>query len=413
MRPSPGTARTARHRAPILILLAVAATLGCAAREQPLADDSPAEWRPSSETGEERRPDIVVVVADDLDLRSARSMPFYQRLAAQGLEFRQHVTRTPVCAPSRASLLTGLGWERHGVGVGEKGRSFQTMLEHEQRTLGPLLQAAGYRTMLAGKYINATPCNHRPDGWDRWLCVCRSLYDARRYKISNDGRVYWSRVYQTDFLRDATLEFLREADERPTFVYLAPPAPHGPMDPPSRHANVDVPPLELPPSFAANEAIARSRHRRLMRTSLALGEMVEAVRDQLESSDRPWRLIFTVDNGIQQGAHGLLHKDVVWEESIRVPLVVLGSDIEPGVRDVQTIHEDVAATVLALAGVAVGDIDGTDLLTAPGHDEVSIRASSSSAVRSTTRKRITWDDGTITTFDLRNDPYELSPLPTF
>src|SRR3954453_10672314 len=103
-------------------------------------------------------PNIVVVVADDLDLRSARSLPFYQRLAARGVEFQQHLTRTPVCSPSRASLLTGLGFERHGVGFGGPQQQVHRMRSLESRTLGPLLSAAGYRTMLAGKYVNRTDC---------------------------------------------------------------------------------------------------------------------------------------------------------------------------------------------------------------------------------------------------------------
>lgn len=354
-------------------------------------------------------PDIVVVVADDLDLRSARTLPFYQRLAARGLEFEQHVTRTPVCAPSRASLLTGLGYEWHGVGRPGGGRSIHAMMPHELRTLGPLLRAAGYRTMFAGKYVNRTPCEHRAEGWDRWLLVCRMLYYALTYKVSDEGRIYRPRSYQTDFLRDNVVAFLRTDDARPVFAYVATPAPHGPMDPPSRHAAAEVPPLVVSPSFADNRPIVESMHRRRMRTSLAVGELVDAVVTELERRDRPWLLVFTSDNGLQDGAHGLRFKDVVYEESIRVPLVVVGSGIEPGKWRGQTIHEDVPATVLARAGAAAGDIDGQDLLAHPRHEEVTIRAGKSTALRTTEWKRVTWEDGTTVAFDLRRDPYELSP----
>jgi arylsulfatase A-like enzyme len=355
-------------------------------------------------------PNIVVVVADDLDLRSARALPFYQRLAARSLEFREHVTRTPVCAPSRASLLTGLGHERHGVGFAGKGQSLATLEQHEARTLGPLLEAAGYRTMMAGKYVNRTGCTHRAAGWERWLVVCRALYDELAYKVNDDGRDWRPRVYQTDFLRERVLDFLREDDARPAFVYLAPPAPHGPMKPAPRHADAELPPLLATPTFAGNRSTTEAERRRRLRSTLAVGELVEAVISGLEALDRPWLLVFTADNGMQDGAHGWRFKDVVYEESIRVPLVILGSGVQPGTRDEQTIHEDVAATVLARARALPPDLDGDDLLAGEArHRRIVLRAGTSEAVRTKRWKRIRWDDGRIEDFDLRRDPYEASP----
>lgn len=353
---------------------------------------------------------MVLVIADDLDLASARELPFYQRLAARGLEFREHVTRTPICAPSRTSLLTGLGYERHRVGSTGKGDSLVTLEEHEARTLGPLLEAAGYRTMMAGKYVNRTGCHHRAPGWERWLAVCRKLYDGLAYKVNDDGRVTRPRVYQTDFLRDQVLDFLRTNDPRPAFVYLAPPAPHGPMTPAPRHADAAVPPLVPSPAFHGDRAKIEAEHARRMRTTLALGELVDAVVDQLAALDRPWILLFTADNGIQDGAHGWRFKDVVYEESIRVPLVIVGSNVAAGARDEQTIHEDLAATVLARAGRSVRDLDGDDLLAGPArHRRIVLRAGTSVAIRTERRKRIIWDGGRIEDFDLLRDPRETSP----
>ena len=86
------------------------------------------------------------------------------------------------------------GHERHGVGFAGKGASLATLQQHEARTLGPLLQAAGYRTMMAGKYVNRTGCKHRAPGWERWLSVCRKLYDATTYKVKDDARSFRPRV---------------------------------------------------------------------------------------------------------------------------------------------------------------------------------------------------------------------------
>jgi len=92
-----------------------------------------------------------------------------------------------------------------------------------------------------------------------------------------------------------------------------------------------------------------------------------------------------------------------------VPLLVLGSGVEPGVVEAQTIHEDVAAAVLARAGVSRADLDGKDLLAGASHERVTIHTPEGEAERTTADKRVRWTSGAIEVFDLVRDPYEMSP----
>ncbi len=373
------------------------------------------------------QPNIVLILLDDLDQTTT---PYWevltrteQLLAERGLVFDRSFAPAPICCPSRAGLLTGKyphnngvftnggdygGWGAFVQPLDEAGNPmrdrFGERLDNEEHTFAVHLEAAGYRTIMLGKYMNGLEHakDHIPPGWSEWCVgVDNLLYTGYGYvlhELTGEGPSRMVRYglrehdYQTDVLTRKTIDFLERAeqdDDRPFFVYLAPTAPHLPIPPARRHgeqAEQWRDQLPKPPNYfeedlsdkppwlriSGPKRSARLRVRwtdtdfRLRMGSLyAVDEMIESVVSTLEDlGELEHTYIFlTSDNGYNNGAHRLLHKMAPYEESIRVPLVVAGPRVEPGgVASEMALSIDLAPTFLELAGVAVPeDVDGRSL----------------------------------------------------
>jgi len=367
---------------------------------------------PENETGIERTPDpsappnIVVINTDDLDARSVACMPNVQSLLAQeGATFANAFVTTPLCCPSRASMLRGQYAHSHGVlsNVGDNG-GFPAFyrLGDEDSTVATWLQDAGYRTALVGKYLNRYPqevrASHVPPGWDEWSAFTESdkakggsYYSG--YTLNEDGTiVHYGREpadYSTDVVAAKATDFVDRmaAAGDPFFLYIAPYAPHGPSTPASRHAeafaNERVPRV---PSFdeadvsdkpswvqalpALNEdqiALIDDRYQRRLRSLLAVDEMVASLVDTLGAAgvlDNTY-IVFTSDNGYHLGEHGIpLGKQSPYDESIRVPLIVRGPGVPAGaVVDSFALNVDLAPTFAELASASPANVvDGRSLV---------------------------------------------------
>ena len=103
------------------------------------------------------KPNIVLVVTDDLDVPTYDALPRIAELVAnRGLSFTRAYLAQPLCGPSRASILTGQYTHNHGViGNHPPDQGFVAFRRHEGQTIATWLKAAGYRTSLVGKYVNA------------------------------------------------------------------------------------------------------------------------------------------------------------------------------------------------------------------------------------------------------------------
>ena len=200
----------------------------------------------------ERRPNIVVILADDLGYSDLGcyggeiETPHLDRLAAGGLRFSQFYNNA-ICIVTRASLLTGL-YPRQ-VDVGELRRCV---------TLGEVLRAAGYRTLMSGKWHQAG----RPDqrGFDRYyglLSGCSNHFNPGRKRPDEafpgkkfpgddpsffvDGRVVQPftpprSFYSTDVFTDRAIDYVKEWHEepdRPFFLFLSYTVPHYPLHAPA------------------------------------------------------------------------------------------------------------------------------------------------------------------------------------
>lgn len=340
-------------------------------------------------------PNIVLILTDDLDARAVACMPHVQELlAAQGVSFRNAFVTTPLCCPSRSSILRGQYAHNHGVlnNSGVDG-GFPTFYRrgNEDSTLATWLQDAGYRTALVGKYLNRYPqeasATHVPPGWNTWASFVSSDREDdeggayyNNFTLNQDGAlVHYGNDpedYSTDVLKGIGLDFIRDAavGEEPFFLYLAPFAPHGPSTTAERHreafARAEAPRV---PSFAEQDvsdkptwvqahraltdtdvALIDERYQRRLQSLLAVDAMVADVIETLGATGELENtyIVFASDNGYQLGEHRLPSgKQAAYDESTRVPLIVRGPGIPAGsVVDSLVLNIDWAPTFAKLAG---------------------------------------------------------------
>ncbi len=405
------------------------------------------------------RPNIVFVLADDLDYASAQRMPNLRSLLAEeGASFENAFASQSLCCPSRATILTGLYAHNHQVkgnklpeGGFEKFRSEG----HEESTIVARLREEGYRTALFGKYFNEYPGDdptYVPPGWEEWY---GHLNDGKlyNYSVNENGEIvyYESKTgdYYTDVLSRQATDFVRNAasdpEGRPFFAYVAPTTPHLPATPAERHedtfAGEEAP---RPPSFDEKDVSDKpswirddadrlsdeevsgidDRHQKRLESMLAVDEMVASLVQELEAAgvlDNTY-IVFTSDNGWFGGEHRIEQgKDRPYEESARIPLFVKGPGVIPGSEvEELVLNTDLAPTFAELAGVELPDADGRSLsLLLRGEGTPSWRSSVLlegfagggarvyGAVRTETHKYVEYDNGEKELYDLTTDPYEL------
>src|SRR6202035_5260229 len=208
------------------------------------------------------RPNILLILTDDLDLQlhSLDYMPRVKALLAdQGTTFSHFFVPLSLCCPSRASLLLGQYPHNHQIYTDyPPDGGFQKFRDmgYEPVTVAAALQAAGYRTAMAGKYLNGYPDaadpTYVPPGWNEWHVPANdNAYSEFNYELNEQGvlAMFGSATtdYLTDVLRARSNRFLRDSQARsqPFFLYAAPSAPHKPAVPAPRHqslfANVRAP----------------------------------------------------------------------------------------------------------------------------------------------------------------------------
>ncbi len=173
------------------------------------------------------RPNVVLIVADDMRYDDVRAMPTVQALAGRGVSFERAYATTPLCCPSRASLLTGQYARHHGVRANERPNGGFDLFD-DRSTLATWLQAGGVRTGLVGRYLNEYRSLYRPPGWDSWFAIWDSSEDRglyyRYYATHNGDDEYYgssSEHYSSRVLTRRSLQFLRELRH----PYKAPPRP--------------------------------------------------------------------------------------------------------------------------------------------------------------------------------------------
>ncbi len=335
------------------------------------------------------RPNIVLILTDDQRADTLGYMPAtFERLAGQGLVFRNAFATTPSCSPSRVSIYTGLLARRHGV----TGNGLEPLFDPTD-TIATTLSAAGYVNGFFGKYLNGAEelGLPPPPGWNDWNVFLRSsggsYFDSQ---LNENGvvRTLPGGQYSTDVMGRRAVEFIRRNAAEQFFVVYAPYAPHSPSLPAPRHDGVFAGlPFHRPPSwrekdlslkpdwvrvFSAilgpDEGRSRDRHRlKELETLLAVDDSVREITDTLERmglTDETL-VVFASDHGIQWGEHWTGTKFAAYEESIRMPLVMRYPARVPLPRSVDELvaNIDVAPTLAELAHTRLRrEVDGESLV---------------------------------------------------
>jgi arylsulfatase A-like enzyme len=388
------------------------------------------------------RPNILIIVTDDQRADMMWMMPRTMRwFGARGTEFPEASVATPLCCPSRASIMTGRYVHNHGVA----DNSTPTLLD-QASTVQRYLRRAGYHTGYAGKYLNAWNLHIDPPSFDRWAIQTQGYVGAR---FNVDGKVRRVDKYSTDFVRDRAVEYLRwfekQKDVRPWLLYVSPFAPHEPHTPPVRHAGVQIPAWQPGPAVGEEDRTDKpqpvqdrfqsvqegGRHRELMlKTLIAVDQLVNRVMKQLKRlrETRRTLAIFVSDNGYLWSEHSLYDKRFPYTESFHVPLFARwpGRFGAGAVDPRMASSVDIAPTVLEAAGFAGPlryPLDGRSLLQPGTRQRVLVEhfvdpldtVPKWALIRTSTYQYTEWYDqsGQLMEeeyYDLTTDPHQLDNL---
>ena len=190
---------------------------------------------------EDRPPNIVLVLTDDQGFGDIRShgndlinTPVHDRLALEGAQFDRFYV-SPVCAPTRASLLTGRYHLRTGVHGVTRGHE---IMRDEEVTIAELLKQNGYATGAFGKWHNGSQYPHHPNGqgFDEFLGFCaghwNNYFDTT---LDHNGQMVPSKGFMIDVVTDAAIEFIEKNKTKPFFCYLPYNTPHTPWQVPDKY----------------------------------------------------------------------------------------------------------------------------------------------------------------------------------
>jgi arylsulfatase A-like enzyme len=320
-----------------------------------------------------RPPNVVLIITDDqgygdlsLHGNPVLRTPNIDSIGREGVRFTQFRV-SPVCAPTRASLMTGRWNYRTGVTDTYLGRA---MMRPEETTLAECMRGAGYRTGIFGKWHlgDNAPLRATDQGFEEVLTLRggglaqpssppgTGYFDP---PLEYNNRAITGKGYCTDIFFDHALGFIEKNRARPFFCYLATNAPHTPLEigdewvAPYRGKGID----DVTQKIYGMISNLDSNTGRLLAHLRKLG------------IERDTMLIFMTDNGAQQrrfnaGLRGL--KGTTYDGGIRVPCFVR----QPGVAlprevDEAAAHIDLMPTILDACGVAAPSdrkIDGQSLM---------------------------------------------------
>ena len=324
------------------------------------------------------RPNVLLIITDDQGYSDVGfngnphvRTPVLDEFAAEATVFDRFYA-SPVCSPTRASLMTGRHAFRTGVIDTQEGMS---ILPPAETTVAEVLQAAGYQTGMFGKWHLGDNAPARPidQGFDQSLTHVGGMIGAPYSPL--DANSYFDPVlhengiektfegYCVDVFTDAAIDFIHDSGEDPFFVFFAPNTPHHPLTVEERYAE---------PYREAGLSEETARYYGML-TNLDdnFGRLLSTLEELGEAENT--LIIFVGDNGTsslhrqedlwESGLRG--RKTYVYENGIRVPMVVrLPGGAQAGVRlQERGTIEDIMPSILDACGLSTeADLDGLSLV---------------------------------------------------
>ena len=328
-----------------------------------------------------RCPNIILILADDMGYGDIGAFgnpdvhtPALDHLAGGGVMLRHHYAGSPVCAPSRAALLTGRYPHRTGAIDTLEGRGLDR-LALDEVTLADALKAAGYATGLVGKWhLGALDRRYHPNarGFDHFVGFRGGWQDYWRWRLDVNGSfIPADGRYLTDVLTEHAVEFIERSGSKPFFLHVTYNAPHFPLQAPDE----DAAPFRQMGKFTEAVSMIYAMNRRM---DAGVGRMLEAL--ERRGLDENTIVLFTSDNGPQFGGRGDRCttrfnadwngcKGNVYEGGIRVPaLLRWPARLAGGANTDALVHfTDWLPTLLGAVGCAPlreAQLDGQDVLDA-------------------------------------------------
>ncbi|KAJ0057556.1 hypothetical protein NL108_009320 [Boleophthalmus pectinirostris] len=348
---------------------------------------------------------VVLILADDQDVTLGGMNPMSQTktlIGEAGATFINSFTVTPLCCPSRSSILTGQYPHNHAVRNNSLSGNCSSVLWQkgpESMTFPFYLNKQKYQTFFAGKYLNqygrkeVGDVAHVPPGWDQWhALVGNSQYYNYTLSVNGKEEIHgdsYEKDYLTDLITNRSLSFLdNRSPQHPFFLMLSPPAPHSPWTAAPQHQNkfVDI----KAPRDGSFDKLGKDKHwllrqasnpmsnsslnyldnayRKRWQTLLSVDDMVAAIVKKLKDIQElnNTYIFYTSDNGYHTGQFSLpIDKRQLYEFDIRIPLLVRGPGIKPNITvKAPVLNIDLAPTILDISGVNLSavNVDGQSFL---------------------------------------------------
>lgn len=311
-------------------------------------------------------PNIIHILVDDLGYgdfscfnNGLSQTPDLDQFIAESCCLSQHYTSSPVCNPSRASLLTGRYPQRTGSIDTLEWRGLER-LDLKEVTIADILQREGYRTGLIGKWhLGAFDPRYKPErrGFDEAVCFRGGMHDYYNWRLESGDRVIRADGrYLTDYWTDEAVDFLKRSPKDPFYLHLTYNAPHTPLQAPAEDMAIFREREDLSEAVKTLYAMIRCLDRNI-------GRLLENV-DHLGLRENTL-IIFSSDNGPQFGGNGedcldrfncQLHgsKGSTYEGGIRVPAILRWpAGIDPSVSNESAFFHmtDWLPTLLSLVGI--------------------------------------------------------------
>jgi arylsulfatase A-like enzyme len=373
-------------------------------------------------------PNVLLIIADDMGLDASPgynvgtlkpNMPNLQNLINSGIRFN-NVWSNPVCSPTRSTILTGKYGYRTGVLIG--GDPLSTS-EISLQTYINANSGNEYSNAVVGKWhLSGTPTQplHPNDMGIQYFSgvIGGGVQSYYNWQHTENGQVSTSNEYTTTKLTDDAITWIND-QEQPWFLWLAYNAPHTPFHlPPSDlhyqgslpedQASIDSNPL--PYYLATIEAIDSE-----------MGRIFNSINSEdLENTV----IIFLGDNGtpgqVIQQYHSQRAKGSLYKGGINVPMIISGKGVNRinAQEDALISTVDLFATISELCGISTDEIHDSisfkELLNSSGsNDRSNIYSEVGNnyfAIRNSTHKYMSFEDGSEALYDLEENPFEMPNL---
>jgi arylsulfatase A-like enzyme len=326
-------------------------------------------------------PNVLLLIADDQApaMFNRTTMPtVFRELVDQGVRFDKHYVNSAICCASRAQMFTGL----HEAHTGVDSNSVKLT----RPTIVQALHEWGYRTGMAGKYLNSESCTVPHPEFDFRACQQHgapsglTLQDPTLY-VNGAWRTHvgWTPQIEAEYLAD----FIASTPtNRPFFALYTPTSPHLPAndlryqdmpvpayDPASRNEDTRTSGkpfyMQREPFDAATRERNVRRYETMSRAVRGLDDSIRTLLEAIESRAASTIVFYVSDNGFLLGEHQRVAKQLPYEEASHMPFVVRYPAVVPRTAPfrssaiVQNI--DIPATVMELAGLPWG-ADGRSLM---------------------------------------------------